>query len=101
VLINRNFARLWAAQATSGLGDYVFETTLLLWIASVLLAGSASAPAAVSGVVIAYALATMVSFGVAALLFLAGGVYSAIALRPSARPASERPGMLDGVSPTR
>jgi MFS family permease len=59
VLINRNYTRLWAAQAISVLGDYVFETTLLLWIASVLLAGSSSAPAAVSGVLIAFALATI------------------------------------------
>jgi len=35
-LINRRYARLWAGQATSLLGDAVFDTTLILWVATIL-----------------------------------------------------------------
>jgi hypothetical protein len=30
LLINRSYARLWAGQAVSTVGDYVFDTTLVL-----------------------------------------------------------------------
>jgi MFS family permease len=36
LLINQRYARLWAGQATSLLGDAVFDTTLVLWVATVL-----------------------------------------------------------------
>ena len=32
-LINRDYARLWYGQAISTLGDYAFNTTLILWMA--------------------------------------------------------------------
>ena len=35
-LINRDFARLWYGQAISTLGDTMFSTTLVLWVATVL-----------------------------------------------------------------
>lgn len=52
VLINRNYARLWYGQAISTVGDYAFDTTLVLWVATVLGRGEPWAPVAVSGVMI-------------------------------------------------
>jgi MFS family permease len=52
-LINRNYARLWYGQAISSVGDVVFSTTLVLWVATVLARGKGWAPAAVSGVLLA------------------------------------------------
>ena len=51
-LINRDFARLWYGQAISTLGDSVFSTTLVLWVATVLARGKSWAPAAVSGMLL-------------------------------------------------
>jgi MFS family permease len=59
-LVNRNFARLWYGQAISSIGDFVFDTTLTLWIATELLAKSPWAPAAVSGLMLCAFTATMV-----------------------------------------
>jgi MFS family permease len=59
-LVNRNFARLWYGQAISSIGDFVFDTTLTLWIATELLAHSHWAPAAVSGLMLCAFTATMV-----------------------------------------
>ncbi|MFC1401207.1 MULTISPECIES: MFS transporter [Streptacidiphilus] len=59
-LINREYARLWCGQAVSTVGNYVFDTTLVLWIATVLGKDKVWAPAAVSGV--------MLSMGAAVLL---------------------------------
>ena len=52
-LINRNFARLWYGEALSNVGDYAFDTTLVLWVATKLGAGQAWAPIAVSGLLLA------------------------------------------------
>jgi MFS family permease len=52
-LINRNYARLWYGQAISTVGDAVFSTTLVLWVATVLAKDKPWAPTAVSGVLIA------------------------------------------------
>jgi MFS family permease len=52
MLINRDFARLWYGQAVSMVGDYVFDTTLVLWVATVLGKGRPWAPAAVSGILL-------------------------------------------------
>jgi hypothetical protein len=41
---NRNFVRLWAGQAVSIVGDFVFDTTLTLWIGVVLLRAGRSLP---------------------------------------------------------
>ena len=57
-VINRNFTRLFFGQAVSSVGDFVFDTTLVLWIGATLLAGKTYAPAAVSGVFIAVAAGT-------------------------------------------
>jgi len=51
--ISRAFALLWAGQSVSNLGDWVFNTTLMLWIALGLGHTQPWAPAAVSGVLIA------------------------------------------------
>ena len=56
LLINRNFGLLFFAGTISISGDYVFNTTLVLWIAAVLLKGQTVAPLAVSGGLIAAAL---------------------------------------------
>jgi MFS family permease len=60
VLINRDYARLWTGQAISTLGDYAFNTTLVLWVATVLARARPWAPAAVSGVVITAGAAVLV-----------------------------------------
>ncbi|GLY85239.1 MFS transporter [Actinoallomurus iriomotensis] len=52
-LIDRNYTRLWFGQAVSSVGDAVFSTTLVLWVAVVLAKGRPWAPAAVSGVMLA------------------------------------------------
>lgn len=59
-LINRDYALLWSGTAVSGLGDAVFDTTVLLWIATVLARGRSWGPAAVSGVVLAAGIAVAV-----------------------------------------
>ena len=51
--INRNFALLWGGQAVSNVGDFVFQTTLVLWIAAIIAKGQSWAPLAVSGVLLA------------------------------------------------
>jgi len=53
MLVNRNYAKLWYGQAVSAVGDTVFGTTLVLWVSQVLVRGSAWAPAAVSGILVA------------------------------------------------
>jgi MFS family permease len=52
---NHNWRRLWAGQAVSLVGDYVFNTTVVLWVGTVIAAGRPWAPAAVSGMLIAAA----------------------------------------------
>jgi hypothetical protein len=53
VLINRNFALLFAGFSISSIGDFVFTTTLVLWIAVRLTAGLSWSPLAVSGALLA------------------------------------------------
>src|SRR5262249_33016569 len=52
-LINRDYALPWGGQLISTLGDFVFDTTLIVWIATQLAVGQPWAPLAVSGVLIA------------------------------------------------
>jgi MFS family permease len=56
LLINRPFALLWSGQAISFLGDFIFNTTLALWIVTRLAANQPWAPLAVSGALVAAAL---------------------------------------------
>ena len=56
VFINRNFALLWWGQAISSVGDYAWDTALVLWIATFVAQGRSWAPLAVSGVLLAAAL---------------------------------------------
>src|SRR5579884_1630056 len=60
VFINRNFALLWWGQAISSIGDYAWDTALVLWVASYLVAGQSWAPLAVSGLVMAAAVPQVV-----------------------------------------
>lgn len=59
LLISRDFALLWGGQAISDIGDFVFDTTLVLWIATRLAHGQPWAPLAVSGLFLARALPTV------------------------------------------
>jgi MFS family permease len=54
--INRNFALLWGGGTISNVGDFVFNTTLVLWIATIIAKGQSWAPLAVSGVLVATAI---------------------------------------------
>ena len=53
LLINRNFALLFAGQAISILGDEIFGMTLIVWVTIQIVAGQAWAPLAISGIIIA------------------------------------------------
>src|SRR5262249_41162057 len=59
-LINRRFARIWLAGAISWVGDFVFDTTVLLWVSTVLARGQPWAPAAASGVLMAVLIPSVV-----------------------------------------
>ncbi|MFF2949876.1 MFS transporter [Kitasatospora sp. NPDC057965] len=58
-LISPTYTRLWFGQAVSSVGDAVFSTTLVLWVATVLAEGRSWGPQAVSGVVLATSAAVM------------------------------------------
>lgn len=53
LFINRNFFLLWLGDFGSVFGDFVFNTTLIVWIAATIGRGQSWAPLAVSGVFIA------------------------------------------------
>jgi MFS family permease len=59
VLINQSFRRLLVGESASALGNFLFDTTVVLWIGTVLLQGRSYAPAAVSGVVVCVAVGTI------------------------------------------
>ncbi len=59
VLINRSFAILWIGQAISTIGDFVFNTTLILWIVTSLAVKQSWGPLAVSGVLLATSIPTV------------------------------------------
>ncbi|MGE5335366.1 MAG: MFS transporter [Nitrososphaerota archaeon] len=54
--INRNFSLLWWGQTISSIGDYTWDTALLLWIATFLAKNQSWAPLAVSGAIVAAAI---------------------------------------------
>jgi len=64
-LINRDFTFLWVGQLVSQVGDFVFSTTLSLWVGTVLLAGRSYAPAAVSALIAVVAAGTLLAGPVA------------------------------------
>ncbi|GLV60520.1 MFS transporter [Dictyobacter sp. S3.2.2.5] len=57
-LINRNYTFLWSGQSVSLIGDTIFDTVLVLWVAD-LLGHSGQAPLAVSGIGLAVALPSL------------------------------------------
>src|SRR5437660_1066214 len=61
LLINRNFALLWSGQSISVIGDAIFTTTLILWIATSLAKNQSWAPLAVSGIFLAMSVPTMIA----------------------------------------
>ncbi len=74
MLINRDYAFLWTGQAVSSLGDSIYDLTLIVWIAASIARASngqpaAWAPIAVSGVLIAVALPSLL-FGPIAGVFV-------------------------------
>ncbi len=60
LFINRNFVLLWIGQVGSIFGDFVFNTTLVVWIAASIARGQSWAPLAVSGVFIAASIPAIV-----------------------------------------
>lgn len=60
LLINRDFALLWTSHTLSVVGDFIFETTLVVWIATELAPGRSWAPLAVSGLLVASAVPVLV-----------------------------------------
>jgi MFS family permease len=60
VFINREFALLWWGQTISSVGDYAWDTALVLWIANTLAHNQSWAPAAIAGVILAAALPQIV-----------------------------------------
>jgi MFS family permease len=58
LLINRDYALLFSGQTVSIIGDMLFNTTLMIWIATKLAAGQSWAPLAVSGVLLGAAVPT-------------------------------------------
>src|SRR6266496_4307749 len=56
--INRNFALLWGGQTISNLGDIIFDTTLMLWIATIIARDQSWAPLASGGVLLVAAIPT-------------------------------------------
>lgn len=60
VFINRDFALVWWGQAISSVGDYAWDTALVLWVANTLARNQSWAPAAVSGLIVAAALPQIV-----------------------------------------
>jgi MFS family permease len=69
VFINRNFALLWCGQAISSVGDYAWDTALVLWIAAFLAKGRSWTPLAISGVLLA-ATVPQIVFGPIAGVFV-------------------------------
>lgn len=59
ILINRNYALLFTAQSISAVGDEVFMIALAVWIALDLGRGQDWAPVAVSGIMVAWSLPTV------------------------------------------
>lgn len=60
MLINRNFALLWSGQAISIIGDFVFNTTLVIWIVVQVAKGQSWAPLAVGGALLLSSLPSIV-----------------------------------------
>jgi MFS family permease len=59
MVINPDFGRLLVGESLSALGNFLFDTTVVLWIGTVLLRGSSYAPTAVSGVLVCVAVGTI------------------------------------------
>lgn len=68
LLINRNFALFCAGRAVSNIGDFVFDTTLILWVATRIAHGQEWAPLAVSGVLLSATIPTFAIGPVAGVL---------------------------------
>lgn len=59
LLINRNFTRLLVGESLSALGNFLFDTTVVLWVGTVLFHGRGFAPTAVAGVLVCVAVGTI------------------------------------------
>lgn len=58
-IINRDFALWWLGGTISNVGDFVFDTTVVIWVVTQLARGATWAPLAVSGVLLAVSLPTL------------------------------------------
>jgi MFS family permease len=54
-MINSSYTRLWIGQATSLVGDFAFDTAVMVWIGTMLLSGRSYAPAVSSSTLIVVA----------------------------------------------
>jgi MFS family permease len=59
LVISPDFGRLLVGESLSALGNFLFDTTVVLWIGTVLLRGRWYAPTAVSGVLVCVAAGTI------------------------------------------
>ncbi|WP_329614338.1 MFS transporter [Streptomyces brevispora] len=57
---NVNWQKLWIGQTISQIGDYIYDITMVLWVGTVVARGQDWAPIAVSGVLLAAAVPTVV-----------------------------------------
>ncbi|HYK29629.1 MAG TPA: MFS transporter [Streptosporangiaceae bacterium] len=57
---NKNWQLLWLGQSISITGNYIFDTTVVLWIATIIARGKPWGPAAVGGVLIAAAVPALI-----------------------------------------
>src|SRR5215469_13340182 len=60
LLINRNFGLLWCGQVISITGDFVFDTTLVLWITTFIARNQSWGPLAVSRLLMMTSIPTFV-----------------------------------------
>ncbi|MEV4442354.1 MFS transporter [Streptomyces sp. NPDC049577] len=68
MLINRDFRRLWLGQALSLVGDYAFDTAVLLWVSTEVLRGKAYAPTVTAVLLMTVSVATIAVAPVAGTL---------------------------------
>jgi MFS family permease len=92
LFINRAFTLLWLGQTISTLGTFIFDTTLVVWIAATLARGQTWAPLAVSGVFVVASLPPLLFAPLAGVIvdrasrrgvmLVADGLRALIALAP-------------------
>jgi len=94
-LINAQFAAFSGGRHLSGVDDFTFDTSVVLWVATVLMDGAQRSPLAVSGVLLASSVPAVVLalvagvFSAAGLLITAGSILAMRSLRSAPDYVSE------------